>query len=89
MAACHSEEDSNTGKNRTGVLCMILCAALGIANIFTLHAWHIVFAVLCMSVQPYPLQQCDTNPQQYFRPYHPLRRSALPSPHLPDLRQVR
>ncbi|KAJ5132879.1 hypothetical protein N7448_007037 [Penicillium atrosanguineum] len=36
----------------TGVLCMILCAALGIANIFTLHAWHIVFAILCIISAP-------------------------------------
>ncbi|OQD75938.1 hypothetical protein PENDEC_c005G01127 [Penicillium decumbens] len=33
---------------KTGVLCIILCIALGIANIFTLNGWHIVFAILCL-----------------------------------------
>ncbi|KAK4570387.1 Golgi apparatus membrane protein tvp18 [Recurvomyces mirabilis] len=31
----------------TGVLCVILCFALGIANIFHLH-WVILFSVLCL-----------------------------------------
>ncbi|KAJ5155597.1 hypothetical protein N7492_008400 [Penicillium capsulatum] len=32
----------------TGVLCIFLCLALGIANIFTVHVVRIVFAVLCI-----------------------------------------
>ncbi|EAW09638.1 Tvp18 family protein [Aspergillus clavatus NRRL 1] len=32
----------------TGVLCIILCIALGIANIFTIHVLRIVFSVLCL-----------------------------------------
>ncbi|OJJ51518.1 hypothetical protein ASPZODRAFT_127601 [Penicilliopsis zonata CBS 506.65] len=32
----------------TGVLCILLCLALGIANIFTLHPLRIVFSVLCL-----------------------------------------
>ncbi|KAK5107109.1 Golgi apparatus membrane protein tvp18 [Meristemomyces frigidus] len=31
----------------TGVLCVVLCFALGIANIFHLH-WVILFSVLCL-----------------------------------------
>ena len=33
--------------HRTGVLCVILCFALGIANIFHLH-WVILFSVFCL-----------------------------------------
>ncbi|RHZ67485.1 Tvp18 family protein [Aspergillus thermomutatus] len=32
----------------TGVLCIILCIALGIANIFSLAVLRIVFSVLCL-----------------------------------------
>ena len=32
---------------RTGVLCIILCFALGIANIFHFH-WIILFSVICL-----------------------------------------
>ena len=48
VAALHCENDPDTFDIRTGVLCIILCFALGIANIFTLNGWHIVFAVLCL-----------------------------------------
>ncbi|KAJ5095460.1 hypothetical protein NUU61_004816 [Penicillium alfredii] len=34
--------------SRTGVVGIVLCFALGIANIFTLHALRIVFSVLCL-----------------------------------------
>lgn len=33
---------------RTGVLCIILCLAVGIANIFSFNAVLIVFSILCM-----------------------------------------
>ncbi|KAJ5648420.1 hypothetical protein N7490_004792 [Penicillium lividum] len=33
----------------TGVLGMILCLALGIANIFTVHVVRIIFSVLCLA----------------------------------------
>lgn len=37
--------------HRTGVLCIILCFALGIANIFHLHL-VILFSILCLFVYP-------------------------------------
>lgn len=41
---------SRTDENcRTGIIAMILCFALGIANIFHLH-WVILFSVLCLYV---------------------------------------
>src|SRR6186713_1173356 len=36
--------------NRTGVLCILLCLALGIANIFRLDVVIIVFSVICLFV---------------------------------------
>jgi hypothetical protein len=36
-----------TSVARTGVLCVILCFALGIANIFHFH-WVILFSVFCL-----------------------------------------
>lgn len=43
--------------DRTGVLCIVLCCALGIANIFSFNAIRIIFSVICLSVQPYPLDR--------------------------------
>jgi hypothetical protein len=34
--------------DRTGVLCIILCIALGIANIFSFAVLRIIFSVLCL-----------------------------------------
>jgi hypothetical protein len=37
------------------VLCIVLCFALGIANIFSFNALRIVFSVICLYVvRPYP-----------------------------------
>ncbi|KAJ9620442.1 Golgi apparatus membrane protein tvp18 [Taxawa tesnikishii (nom. ined.)] len=54
----------------TGVLCIILCFALGIANIFHLH-WIILFSVICLICSfillfieiPLLLRICPTSPQ--------------------------
>jgi len=54
----------------TGVLCIILCFALGIANIFHLH-WVILFSVICLLCSfilifveiPLLLRICPTSPQ--------------------------
>ncbi|TKA72310.1 Golgi apparatus membrane protein TVP18 [Cryomyces minteri] len=53
----------------TGVLCIILCFALGIANIFHLH-WVILFSVICLICAfilifieiPLFLRICPTSP---------------------------
>ncbi|KAK5162593.1 hypothetical protein BJ546DRAFT_1127315 [Cryomyces antarcticus] len=53
----------------TGVLCIILCLALGIANIFHLH-WVILFSVICLISAlilifieiPLLLRICPTSP---------------------------
>ncbi|TKA43218.1 Golgi apparatus membrane protein TVP18 [Cryomyces minteri] len=53
----------------TGVLCIILCFALGIANIFHLH-WVILFSVICLICAfilifieiPLLLRICPTSP---------------------------
>ncbi|KAH8694912.1 hypothetical protein BGW36DRAFT_381700 [Talaromyces proteolyticus] len=55
---------------RTGVLCIFLCFALGIANIFTLTALRIVFSVICLASAfvilfteiPFLLRICPTSP---------------------------
>jgi len=33
----------------SGVLCIILCFALGIANIFTFHVGTIIFSAICLA----------------------------------------
>ena len=35
---------------RTGVVCIVLCFALGIANIFSFSAGRIVFSIICLYV---------------------------------------
>ncbi|KAL1311404.1 hypothetical protein AAFC00_001569 [Neodothiora populina] len=60
----------------TGVLCMILCFALGIANIFHFH-WIILFSVFCLISSfiilfievPLLLRICPTSPvfDQFMR----------------------
>ncbi|GAB7345763.1 hypothetical protein MBLNU457_4031t1 [Dothideomycetes sp. NU457] len=53
----------------TGVLCIILCFALGIANIFNFH-WVILFSVICLICSfilifleiPLLLRICPTSP---------------------------
>ncbi|PYH41377.1 Tvp18 family protein [Aspergillus saccharolyticus JOP 1030-1] len=55
----------------TGVLCIILCLALGIANIFTFNAVIIIFSVLCLvsafilifTEVPFLLRICPTSPK--------------------------
>ena len=37
-----------TSGYRTGVLCIVLCVALGIANIFTLDIRVIPFSIVCL-----------------------------------------
>lgn len=36
--------------NRLGILSMVLCFALGIANIFTIHPLIIIFSIICLYV---------------------------------------
>ena len=36
--------------SRLGILSMILCFALGIANVFTIHPLIIVFSAICLYV---------------------------------------
>ncbi|RAL15541.1 Tvp18 family protein [Aspergillus homomorphus CBS 101889] len=55
----------------TGVICIILCLALGIANIFTFNAVIIIFSVLCLvsafilifTEVPFLLRICPTSPK--------------------------
>ncbi|KAJ9254676.1 hypothetical protein DTO207G8_3522 [Paecilomyces variotii] len=54
---------------RTGVLCIILCFALGIANIFSFNALRIVFSIVCLICSfliifieiPFLLRICPTS----------------------------
>lgn len=41
-------------RHRLGILSMIFCFALGIANIFTFNVFIIIFSVLCLYVPPPP-----------------------------------
>lgn len=50
------------------MLCIILCLALGISNIFTTHPWHILFAVLCMLVYSCPLKAMTLTPSSVSAP---------------------
>lgn len=53
----------------TGVLCIVLCFALGIANIFTTNVLHIVISVICLASSfvilfievPFLLRICPTS----------------------------
>ncbi|KAJ5594830.1 Golgi apparatus membrane protein tvp18 [Penicillium hispanicum] len=53
----------------TGVLCIILCLALGIANIFSFHVGRIIFSVICLASAfvilfievPFLLRICPTS----------------------------
>ncbi|OJK05228.1 Tvp18 family protein [Aspergillus aculeatinus CBS 121060] len=55
----------------TGVVCIILCLALGIANIFSFNAVIIIFSVLCLisafilifTEVPFLLRICPTSPK--------------------------
>ncbi|OOF90453.1 hypothetical protein ASPCADRAFT_10619 [Aspergillus carbonarius ITEM 5010] len=55
----------------TGVICIILCLALGIANIFSFDAVIIIFSVLCLisglilifAEVPFLLRICPTSPK--------------------------
>ncbi|KAF7187960.1 hypothetical protein AC579_8198 [Pseudocercospora musae] len=59
-----------------GIICMILCFALGIANIFNFH-WVILFSVICLVCSfiilfievPFLLRICPTSPKfdQFIR----------------------
>lgn len=41
---------------RTGVLCIVLCFALGISNLFNAH-WVIAFSIVCLCVPHAPYMQ--------------------------------
>ncbi|KOC15281.1 clathrin-coated vesicle protein [Aspergillus flavus AF70] len=45
--ACY-EINADLFRTRTGVVCIVLCIALGIANIFSFNAVRIVFSILCL-----------------------------------------
>ncbi|PWY92491.1 clathrin-coated vesicle protein [Aspergillus heteromorphus CBS 117.55] len=55
----------------TGVICIVLCLALGIANIFSFNAITIIFSVLCLisglilifAEVPFLLRICPTSPK--------------------------
>ena len=74
---------------RTGVLCIILCFAVGLSNLFHVSIL-ILFGALCMCVLPSPTLTTITSnsPQGKLFPHH-LHRDSSPSPHLPHIREVR
>ncbi|BDD56900.1 Golgi apparatus membrane protein tvp18 [Monascus purpureus] len=55
----------------SGVICIILCLAFGIANIITLHALHLILAIICLVSAfiivfvevPFLLRICPTSPK--------------------------
>ena len=51
-------------RHRLGILSMIFCFALGIANIFTFNVFIIIFSVLCLYVPP--LAPNTTAPSPFF-----------------------
>ncbi|CAG8606150.1 unnamed protein product [Penicillium salamii] len=63
--------DGSNQLSRTGVLCIILCLALGIANIFSFNAVLIIFSCLCIASAfvvlfievPFLLRICPTSPK--------------------------
>jgi hypothetical protein len=72
------------------VLCIILCFALGIANIFHLHL-VILFSIICMFVISHmgPLAILESPlmaRQNLFLPTS-LHRNSSPPPHLPNIIQ--
>jgi hypothetical protein len=79
---------------RTGVLCIILCFALGIANIFHFDI-IILWSVLLLSVTPPALGKLSLSrvllltPPQRLRPHPHLHRNPSPTPRLPDLTTLR
>ena len=42
------DSEANSISSRLGILSMILCFALGIANIFTFRILIIIFSVICL-----------------------------------------
>ena len=50
---------------RTGVLCIFLCFAVGVAGIFAFN-WSIVFAIICMYVE---ICVCQTDVANTHSPY--------------------
>lgn len=75
---------------RTGVLCIFLCFALGVANIF--HATFVIaFSIVCLYVHlhtPFTLQISDTCLQS-VRLCHYIHRNPPASANLPNIGQVR
>ncbi|GKZ16604.1 Golgi apparatus membrane protein tvp18 [Aspergillus brasiliensis] len=59
------------GPLQTGVICIVLCLALGIANIFSFDVVIIIFSVLCLisglilifAEVPFLLRICPTSPK--------------------------
>jgi len=75
--------------HRTGVLCIILCFALGIANIFHFDI-IIVWSVLCLFVPTTSsLPPNRSNPltqnKQHLRLHPNLHRNPPPAARLPDI----
>ncbi|GAD99156.1 clathrin-coated vesicle protein [Paecilomyces variotii No. 5] len=60
---------SNSKLSWTGVICIVLCFALGIANIFSFNALRIVFSIVCLVCSfliifieiPFLLRICPTS----------------------------
>lgn len=52
--ATQNEDANHPSTYRLGILCMILCFALGIANIITIWPLIIIFSIICLYVSRAP-----------------------------------
>lgn len=73
---------------RTGVICMLMCFAVGIANLFHVN-WVIAFSIVCLSVfLRASMRHCADNHPQSMLIRHPLPGDTSAPSHLPDFAQI-